>query len=77
MWRTWYNHLLPPDSTCWRPGTDWWELVAPASSYHNSIVLVGMVDGSVQSVNADVDADVWLNQGTRDGLPPATTGGGR
>jgi hypothetical protein len=21
IWRTWYNHLLPPNSVCWRPGS--------------------------------------------------------
>ena len=68
MWMTWYNHLLPPNSTCWYPGS-WWKLVSPASSYHPSVVNVAMVDGSVQSVGADVDMDVWTNMGTRDGLP--------
>jgi prepilin-type N-terminal cleavage/methylation domain-containing protein/prepilin-type processing-associated H-X9-DG protein len=76
MWRTWYNHLLPPNSVTWRPGTDWWELVAPASSYHASSVNVAMCDGSVQSISPDVDVDVWLDMGTRDGSP-VSTGGGR
>jgi prepilin-type N-terminal cleavage/methylation domain-containing protein/prepilin-type processing-associated H-X9-DG protein len=76
MWRTWYNHLTPPNSVCWRPG-DWWELVAPASSYHSGTVNVSMCDGSVQSVSPDIDPDVWVNMGTRDGLPVAAPGGGR
>jgi prepilin-type processing-associated H-X9-DG protein len=75
MWRTWYNHLTPPNSVCWRPGTDWWELVAPAGSYHASSVNVAMCDGSVQSISPDVDVDVWLEMGTRDGLPVSTSGG--
>jgi prepilin-type N-terminal cleavage/methylation domain-containing protein/prepilin-type processing-associated H-X9-DG protein len=77
MWRTWYNHVTPPNSVCWRPGTDWWELVAPASSYHSGISNVSMCDGSVQSISSDVDPDVWVNMGTRDGLPVAAAGGGR
>src|SRR5207244_1534802 len=32
-WRGWYNHLLPPNSPCWRPN-NWWLIVSPASSYH-------------------------------------------
>ena len=76
MWRTWYNHLLPPNSSCWKTNTDWWELVSPASSYHASSVNVAMCDGSVQSIAPDVDADVWLEMGTRDGLPPTGISGG-
>jgi prepilin-type processing-associated H-X9-DG protein len=68
LWVSWYNHLLPPNSTCWQPGS-WWKLVSPASSYHSGTVNVAMVDGSVQSVNVDIDMDVWTDMGTRDGLP--------
>lgn len=67
VWRGWYNHLLPPNSVCWRPGS-WWKLVTPATSYHTGIVNVVMCDASVRSVNDDIDGDVWLNMGTRDGL---------
>jgi prepilin-type N-terminal cleavage/methylation domain-containing protein/prepilin-type processing-associated H-X9-DG protein len=74
MWRTWYNHVVPPGGVTWKP-TDWWELVAPASSYHASSINVAMCDGSVQSIAGDIDPDVWLEMGTRDGLPPATSGG--
>jgi prepilin-type N-terminal cleavage/methylation domain-containing protein/prepilin-type processing-associated H-X9-DG protein len=77
MWRTWYNHLVPPNSVCWRPGTDWWELVAPPSSYHTGVVNVAMCDGSVQAISADVDPDIWVDMGTREGLPPIAAGGGR
>ena len=77
MWRTWYNHVVPPNSVCWRPGADWWELVAPASSYHSGTVNVAMCDGSVQSISGDVDPDIWVEMGTRDGLPAAAAGGGR
>ncbi len=75
MWRTWYNHVVPPNSTSWKPGADWWELVAPPSSYHSSVVNVAMCDGSVQAVTPEIDADVWLEMGTRDGLPPSVAGG--
>ena len=35
---------------------------------HAGIVNCVMVDGSVQAIADDTDADVWLNMGTRDGL---------
>jgi prepilin-type N-terminal cleavage/methylation domain-containing protein/prepilin-type processing-associated H-X9-DG protein len=68
MWMTWYNHLVPPNSTCWNLDT-WWKIISPASSYHSGIVNVAMLDGSVQTVATDVDPDVWTNMGTRDGPP--------
>ena len=68
MWPTWYNHLLPPNAVCWRTDT-LWKLVSPANSYHNGIVNICMVDGSVQSISDDVDVDVWTDMGTRNGLP--------
>lgn len=67
VWRGWYNHILPPNSVCWRPGS-WWELVTPATSYHRGIVNIAMCDSSVQSINSDIDRDVWLEMGTRNGL---------
>ncbi len=68
VWRNWYNHLLPPNNICWRPDS-WWDLVSPATSYHSNIVNVGMCDGSVQTIAESVDATVWLEKGTRAGLP--------
>ena len=68
IWRTWYNHLLPPNSVCWRPGK-WWDLVSPATSYHPGIVNVVMCDGSVQVISDSVDPDLWMNMGTRAGPP--------
>jgi prepilin-type N-terminal cleavage/methylation domain-containing protein/prepilin-type processing-associated H-X9-DG protein len=68
MWLTWYNHLMPPNSVCWRPDS-WWKMISPASSYHPNVVNVTMVDGSVQSISHDIDADVWTDMGTRDGMP--------
>jgi prepilin-type N-terminal cleavage/methylation domain-containing protein/prepilin-type processing-associated H-X9-DG protein len=68
MWRSWYNHLLPPNSVCWNTDS-WWKIVLPASSYHPGVVNVVMVDGSVQSVTSDIDMDIWTDMGTRDGMP--------
>ncbi len=68
MWRLWYNHLTPPNTTCWKAG-DWWELISPANSYHSGITNVVMSDGSVHGIADGIDADVWLENGTRDGLP--------
>lgn len=67
MWRTWYNHLLPPNSVCWRPNSDWWQLVAPAGSYHNHGVNVLFCDGSVRFVSEKINPDVWMALGTRAG----------
>jgi prepilin-type N-terminal cleavage/methylation domain-containing protein/prepilin-type processing-associated H-X9-DG protein len=66
-WRTWYNHLLPPNSTCWRPDTSWWSIVVPASSYHSGGANVCMADGSVRFATAGVDKDVWMAAGSRNG----------
>jgi prepilin-type N-terminal cleavage/methylation domain-containing protein/prepilin-type processing-associated H-X9-DG protein len=68
MWMTWYNHLVPPNSTCWKVG-EWWFLVSPPSSYHSDAVNVVMLDGSVQVVSSSIDPIVWTDLGTRDGLP--------
>jgi prepilin-type N-terminal cleavage/methylation domain-containing protein/prepilin-type processing-associated H-X9-DG protein len=67
IWRNWYNHLLPPNSPCWRPNDDWWQLVTPASSWHNGGVNLLLCDGSVRFVHDGVDPDVWLAAGTRNG----------
>jgi prepilin-type N-terminal cleavage/methylation domain-containing protein/prepilin-type processing-associated H-X9-DG protein len=66
MWFTWYNHLLPPNSTCWQAGS-WWKLISPASSYHGGVVNVAMSDGSVQTVAQEIDMDLWTDMGTRAG----------
>jgi prepilin-type N-terminal cleavage/methylation domain-containing protein/prepilin-type processing-associated H-X9-DG protein len=73
MWRTWYNHLQPPNSVCWTPcggGDCWWDLVSPATSYHTGVTNVLMLDGSVQAVADGMDPEPWLQTGTRDGSPP-------
>jgi prepilin-type processing-associated H-X9-DG protein len=67
MWRSWYNHLLPPNSVCWRPDS-WWRLVLPASSYHPGAVNIVLVDGSVDSIADSIDPNIWTDLGTRNGL---------
>jgi len=77
MWRNWYNHLLTPNSTCWRQGSgNWYDLVSPPSSRHTGVVNVAMCDGSVSSISEGIDPDVWVNMGTRDGLPTKPGSGG-
>lgn len=71
-WRTWYNHLTPPNSTCWYPNS-WWELVLPASSRHSGVVNLVMADGSVQAIADGVDPDAWTEMGTRDGMEVIVT----
>lgn len=66
VWRTWYNHILPPNSACWRTA-DWWKLVSPASSYHPGGVQVVLCDGSVRFTSESVNANVWTSMGTRSG----------
>ena len=70
MWNIWYNHLLPPNATCWSTGQSsdaWWTLISPPSSYHGDLVNVVMVDGSVQTYSSSIEPDVWTDLGTRDG----------
>ena len=71
MWRNWYNHLLPPNAICWKPCLGdgcWWDLISPANSYHSGVVNIVMCDGSVQAIADGIDADVWLENGTREEL---------
>lgn len=70
VWRTWYNHLQPPNAVCWRPCVGcWWDLITPASSYHTGVTNVLMCDGSVQAIADGMDVEPWLQTGTRDGSP--------
>ncbi|GIW78762.1 MAG: prepilin-type N-terminal cleavage/methylation domain-containing protein [Gemmatales bacterium] len=73
IWRNGYNHLLPPNATCWRVNNDWWQLVTPATSYHPGGVNVAFADGSVRFVSQTVDPNVWTAAGSRnggEGYPP-------
>jgi prepilin-type N-terminal cleavage/methylation domain-containing protein len=69
--RGWYDHLLPPNSPCWQPNSDFWQMVSPASSYHISGVNICLCDGSVRYINDGIDPDVWTAAGTRSGLEPS------
>jgi prepilin-type N-terminal cleavage/methylation domain-containing protein/prepilin-type processing-associated H-X9-DG protein len=67
IWRTGYNHLLPPNSPCWRPNSDWWQLISPASSYHPGGVNVVLCDGSVRFALETVAPNAWEAAGSRKG----------
>lgn len=67
IWRTGYNHLLPPNSPCWRANNDWWKLVSPASSWHPGGANSVFCDGSVRFVRESISATVWEAAGSRKG----------
>lgn len=67
IWRNGFNTLLPPNKPCYRPGSEWWELVTPATSYHAGGVNACLVDGSVRFVSENIDGDTWLAAGTVSG----------
>lgn len=67
IWRTGYNHLLPPNSACWRPNADWWQLITPPSSFHPNGTNICFADGSVRFINDTIDGDTFEAAGSRDG----------
>jgi prepilin-type processing-associated H-X9-DG protein len=67
IWRNGFNTLLTPNKPCYRPGSEWWEIVSPTTSYHPTGVNVCLCDGSVRFVNDGVDGDIWLAAGTISG----------
>ncbi len=81
-WRqTWYNHLLPPNSStpdCMQAGTG---LVGggngaySARSHHRSGVSLLLCDGSVRFVNQVLDLELWMALATRAGKEPVGLGG--
>ena len=70
IWRNGFNTILPPNKPCFRPGSVsagdemWWELITPASSYHNGGVNACFADGSVRVINESVDPDAWMAAGS-------------
>jgi prepilin-type N-terminal cleavage/methylation domain-containing protein/prepilin-type processing-associated H-X9-DG protein len=64
IWRNGFNTLLPPNKPCFRPGSEWWELVTPASSYHAGGANACLADGSIRFVAENIDGDVWMAAGT-------------
>jgi prepilin-type N-terminal cleavage/methylation domain-containing protein/prepilin-type processing-associated H-X9-DG protein len=66
MWRSMYNHLLPPNSICWQAG-NYGVMVAPATSRHSGGVNVLFGDGAVRFLRNGVDPVAWEAMGTRAG----------
>ncbi|CAN5542754.1 DUF1559 domain-containing protein [soil metagenome] len=66
MWRSMYNHLLPPNSVCWRPGA-FGLMVAPSTSRHTGGVVVLYGDGAVRFTRNGIDPVMWEALGTRAG----------
>lgn len=75
LWTNGLNTLLPPNSPCWRASNTeitpmyhpYWDLVAPASSWHSGGVNVALADGSVRFVADNINPDTWTALGSRDG----------
>jgi prepilin-type N-terminal cleavage/methylation domain-containing protein/prepilin-type processing-associated H-X9-DG protein len=65
IWRNGFNTLLGPNKPCWRPNSEWWQLITPASSYHSGGVNVCLADGSVRFVADGVDPNVWTAFGSK------------
>lgn len=64
IWRNGFNTILPPNKPCFRPGSEWWELITPASSYHAGGANACLADGSVRFCTDNVDGNVWTAAGT-------------
>ncbi len=74
LWRTWFNTVRPPNSTCCSDGlvnsgqvNHWWFTIKPASSYHPGIVNAAMADGSAKGIKETIHPATWMSLGTRAG----------
>jgi prepilin-type N-terminal cleavage/methylation domain-containing protein/prepilin-type processing-associated H-X9-DG protein len=67
IWRNGFNTLLPPNKACYRPGSEWWELVTPTTSYHSGGASACFADGSTRFITDNIDADTWMVAGTISG----------
>ncbi|MHC2067069.1 DUF1559 family PulG-like putative transporter [Bremerella sp. T1] len=72
VWRTGYNHILPPNRPAFVPG-DFNLIVSPASSYHPGGAMAVLCDGSVQFFPETIDGETWKAYGTRHGNDIVTT----
>jgi len=67
IWRNGFNTLTPPNSACYRPNGEWWQLITPVSSYHTAGANACMADGSVRFVRESVTPDAWTAAGSMSG----------
>jgi len=66
------SEILDADYNSWQEGKDWpagspTYAIVTSRSFHSGSVNVAMVDGSVQSVNDDINLLVWRAKATRAG----------
>jgi prepilin-type N-terminal cleavage/methylation domain-containing protein/prepilin-type processing-associated H-X9-DG protein len=66
MWRGLYNHILPPNTPCWRPNAYGLMAAAPTSR-HTGGVNIALCDGSTRFVRDSIDQNAWTAAGTRKG----------
>ena len=62
------NGWAPPDNNSYLSETEVTYAAVTSRSYHSgNLVNVAMMDGSVDSINGDIDLTVWRAMATRDG----------
>jgi prepilin-type processing-associated H-X9-DG protein len=64
-----YNHVLTPNQASCTNGTNFLNGVYTSSSFHNGVVNVAMVDGSIQNISDSIDITPWRALGSRAGDP--------
>jgi hypothetical protein len=66
-----FNTIMPPNGpSCITDNGDWYKGNFAASSRHPSIVTVCMADGSVRTIDENIDLNIWMALGTRKGGEP-------